>query len=284
MIRSIVQSFRILKKVQPDIVCGFGGYGAFPVVFAANILRIPTIIHEQNVVPGKANRLLVPFVKKIAISFRQTHIYLRPHNIVYTGCPSHIPNGSYTREKFLADFKLTSDRKTVLVIGGSQGSQSINEVVLKMLPDLDQQQRVQIIHITGQEDYAMVSDAYKQMNIPHVTFSYMTEIERAYQAADIVISRSGAVTVFELATFRKPAVLIPYPHASNHQRKNAEVLAHTGFATILDQKDLNAHSLRESVLELIENINTASFNERTLLESFELHAAQRLAKEILWLA
>jgi len=250
MVKSICGSYRIIRAFRPQRVVGFGGYGAFPLVLMAILLRVPTVIHEQNVRPGRANRMLAPLVTKIAVSFSQTMGLWRGHRTLFSGCPCRSPKKDSSARDARQGFGLSFDRMTILVMGGSQGSLTVNRMFLETLPLIGQARPVQVIHLTGDAEKEDVRAVYTQNGVPCYVASFIDEMEDAYAAADLAICRAGAVTVSELAAFCLPAVLIPYPFAGGHQKENAGVLTKTGLARMVEEKDLNARVLADNVLAL----------------------------------
>ncbi len=271
MSQAIFRSFGVIRKSAPDKIIGFGGYGAFPVVMAGSMMRCPVLIHEQNVVPGKANTLLSKIVKKVAISFEGSRRYLNPAKVVWTGCPCHhsaIPSKS---ESLLA-FGLEENKKTILLLGGSQGSQRLNEIFFEIFPV-----PFQAIHMTGPREFPMYEKKYREANLPVKVYPFIDNIGAAYAAADIVIARAGAATVSELGLLGLAAVLVPYPFAGNHQKYNADVLADKGAALIVEQKDLTKSSLKEAVTRML----SSNFSREDILKKtqglFQTDAALQLA-------
>jgi len=279
MIKAILKAFRSLRKIKPDVVLGFGGYGAFPVVFSAVLLKYPTIIHEQNVIPGRANALLSKFVKKIAISFAKSVKYFNPKKTILTGCPCHFPVKNMNRADILKGLQLDQSKTTILITGGSQGSQRINEVFLKTVKSLREKLDFQVIHVSGVEDYQKCRSQYDLLGIHFALFEFLDKMEEAYCVADLVISRSGAVTVSEIASFRLPAVLIPYPYAQDHQKENASVLCETRLSRLIEEKDLSVSKLTEQILELLAQPLSAKERVDQFKDICFPDAAQRLAQE-----
>lgn len=277
MLKAIKDSRVLLNRIRPDLVLGFGGYGAFAVVFTAALSRFPTIIHEQNVVPGKANRVLARMVDKIAISFEESQQYFNPAKIVLTGCPCRKNDQQGARNELSLKFKLDENKYTVLVLGGSQGSHRINEVFLKTIPLLKQQLDFQVIHLTGKQDYALIRDQYQTLPIKSCVFDFLEEMDMAYKSADLVISRAGAVTVTEIGTFRKPSILIPYPLAGGHQKENAKILSQINLAKMIEEKDLTPEVLSEAISELARKKIGFEKLEKMMDEIFLPDAALRLA-------
>ena len=250
MCAAVAQALQNLKQTHPDKVIGFGGYGSFAFVLAARLLNIPVMIHEQNVVPGKANRLSANLVAKVAISFPKTKNYLEPKKVVFTGCPCHHHRPLDSRESLMKKFSLASDRPMILLLGGSQGSQKLNEVFFAMVSSW-QQPPIQAIHMTGAKDYWAYAAKYRRFSLPVKVFEFIHPIEEAYAISDLVIARAGAATVSELGFFAIPSILVPYPLAGGHQKYNAQVLADAGLAQIIEQKDLTSQSLKDTVRHLL---------------------------------
>jgi len=273
----------LLKKYKIDAVAGFGGYGAFPVVLAAVISRRPTLIHEQNVLPGKANAILAGVATKVAISFAQSREYLRGNNVVLTGCPSHTPVMEMERAELLKEFGLEEGRRTVLVLGGSQGSRRLNEIFLEAVAGLKNKVPVQAIHLCGKDDYQILKAKYARLGIPSALFTFFGAMERVYPVADLVVSRAGAVSVTELIRFRKPAILVPYPHAGGHQKKNADLLAKAGVGEFIEQKDLSAARLSAAVERRLAKTPSPQIWAQNFGELLAIDPAVRLAEEIIGL-
>ncbi len=284
----ILKSLYILIKFRPDVVVGFGGYISSPVIFAAYLLRIPRIIHEQNVVPGRANAALFKFAQRIAVSFEDTKKYIKAYadKAVFTGNP--------IRASLLKDDKMLSEKKmgldpgkfTILVIGGSQGAHNLNKTFLKSLSGLDNgmRSRLQVIHITGATDYGWASEAYKELGLDHRVFSFIDRIEEAYSASDLVITRSGASAIFEIAYFGRPMILIPYPFAMSHQAENARFFSKNGAAIQIDEKEISADFIKDRITNLVNDrssLNKMGMNAKRLSVP---DSSYNLAKEVFSLA
>lgn len=277
--QAVIQSLRILKTERPDVVCGFGGYGAFAVVLSAVFLRRRAMIHEQNVVPGKANAVLSRFVRKIAVSFQESEGHFPRGKTVLTGCPCHAAGIQETRQDILRSFGLLETRPTLLVLGGSQGSHKINEVVLETVASRENRSSLQVLHIAGDLDYAAVKSRYKALGVEVRLFDFFKDMEKLYTAADVVISRSGAVTVMELLAFGLPAVLVPHPGAGGHQKKNAELLSRLGLARIINDHELNPATLANALDGFLHEKPSEQARAKAR-EFFVPDAARRVADEI----
>ena len=252
-----LKSLFILMKCRPDVVIGFGGYVSAPVIIATYILRIPRIIHEQNVVPGRANALLFRFAERIAISFKETKIYMGAYakKTIFTGNPIRASLLKDDKAGNIKKLGLDPEKFTILVIGGSLGAHNLNKAFLKALSRMDKSVRnsLQIIHITGAADYGWAGDAYKELSLEHRVHSFMDRIEEAYSASDLIVTRSGASAIFEIAYFGRPMILIPYPFALSHQSENARIFSTKGAAIQIDEKDLSPDIMKDKIEDLLKD-------------------------------
>ena len=244
-----IKSACILLKFKPDTVVGFGGYVSGPIVLLASFSGAKTIIHEQNVYPGKANRILARFVNKIAISFPEAKDFLKgfESKIIFSGNP--------LREGLERDDSIRPvDSFTVLVIGGSQGAHKLNTVVPEALSLMEENNRnmLNIIHIAGKNDLEEVKAYYNKIEIKNRVFSFTEHMARLYNECDFVISRAGAMTISELLALEIPAILVPYPYALGHQKFNAMALEKIGSGILLEEKDLTAYAMRDAILKLMD--------------------------------
>lgn len=249
--RALWRCARRLRQIRPDGVCGFGGFGAFPAVYAASRLKIPVMIHEQNILAGQANRWLAKHAGRVAISFEESRDCFPGNEIVLTGCPCHYDGRIVDKGAGYRRFGFSSGegRFTVLVLGGSQGSRTINKIVPLALAGLAARMDLQCVHCSGEADRAAVDKVYEQAGIPRAVFSFFTGMEDAYAVADLVVSRAGALTVSEIMAYRRRAILIPYPHAQAHQLANARVLERKMRARVCLESDVTVQRLQELVLE-----------------------------------
>lgn len=284
----ISKSFSIMLSYKPDVVVGFGGYISFPVMFAAGLLRIPRIVHEQNVVAGRANKLLFKFADKIAISFEDTKKTMGEDagKAVLTGNPIRAEIFRDDRLYGTRRFGLSADKFTILVIGGSQGATFLNKTFVDALSVMESETRlsIQVIHITGVKDYEWALGAYSQLGIDHRVHSFIDRIEEAYSAADLVITRSGASALFELALLRKPMILVPYPFAMSHQLDNALVFGRKDAAIIIEEKALNAKIFSDTMTGLLKDRNKVKRLGEAAFGLAMPEAANNLAREVIGLA
>lgn len=249
-----------LKKIKPDIVLGTGGYVCGPVVLAGAHLGIPTIIHEQNAFPGLTNRWLARVADRVCITFPQSAKYFPPGSrIVPTGLPIRQQIITTTREEGLKGLGLKEGFR-VLVVGGSQGARSINQAMLQVYDRLKDRRDINWLHITGPTSYEEYLQELAEQGIDLADYGnitimpYVYQMEQALSVADLVIGRAGASFLAEIMAKGLPAILIPYPYASeNHQEFNARALADSGGAVLIKEEKLSGQSLAEHILELSGN-------------------------------
>lgn len=244
--RSFAQSVGLLRDARPDVVVGVGGYASGPVAVAAWFLRIPLLIVEPNSYAGLANRKLGKLADKVVLCFPGTGAqrFFSPKKTEKIGPLVRRGIEEGNREKALASFGLEPELFTVFAMGGSGGAHAINMAMKEAARLLADAGRLQVLHQTGEKDVEDVAAGYREAGIRAAVHPYIHDMAGAYAAADLVVSRSGATTVAELAVCGKRAVLIPFPYAAdNHQEFNARTLAERGQAELIIQKDLTAERL-----------------------------------------
>jgi len=234
---SLVQSFFLIRRFQPDVVIGTGGYVCGPVLYVASLFRIPTVVHESNSFPGITTRMLSTKATRIFTAFSATARWLkRKDNIELAGTPTRDVLGTVSRKDGIKFFNLDPSKKTVLVFGGSLGAASINQAV-KLLVNEFSDSNIQLIWQTGNTDATLVKEMAAMKNCWVNTF--IDKMEYAYSAADVVVCRAGATTLAELSRLGKASVLIPYPHAAaDHQTFNAQTLVDAGAAMMIADRDV----------------------------------------------
>lgn len=283
VVRSLLQALRIIRRFNPDVVVGFGGYGSFPVVLAARILRAPAVIHEQNAIAGLANRLLSRFATAVAVSFAGTEEQFRREQVLLTGNPVRTSVKGVARAEAMERFGLSREKTTVLVFGGSKGAARINTAASGAYDLLRARGDVQLLHLTGSENYETVSNAIDAVRRPedalgYVAVPYLDDMGPAYAVADLILSRAGATTIAELTAVGLPSVLVPYPYAvDDHQRANARVLEAHGAARVISDADLTAESLAATVVGLVSSDRDLAQMRGAALECGYPRAASALA-------
>ena len=275
----LMQSMKYLKQIKPDVVIGTGGYVSGPVLFAAWLLDIPIAIQEQNVSPGLTNSILARWAKAAYLALPQETPRFPEHIVKVTGNPIRPGITEFERdENTYRKYKLCPNGKTVFIMGGSQGSQTVNEVLIKAAPliaeysctrdaetDTDRigsknsfrSIPIQIIHQTGKINGDAVHAAYVEHGIPHHVQSFFDKVEEIYSIADLMICRAGGMTVSEVTACGIPAIFIPLPAAvGNNQVDNAESVAKAGAAVVLQQEMLTPEILTDALYRILTDQNT----------------------------
>lgn len=259
--KSVLDALRILRKFKPSVVIGTGGYVCGPVLLAARILNIPILLHEQNAFPGKTNRWLAPMAKKVMITFQESEKYFKhPAKIVHTGLPVRQEIFHTSRKQGAKILGLSPNKRTLLVVGGSQGAHSINEAVIPIMEYIAQEQNFQLIWATGPKDYQWVLNCIKEQGIKTETLGnitikpYIHQMAAALAVADLVVSRAGATFLTEVMAKGVASILIPFPYATdNHQEYNASSLSENGAAVKLSHSQFSPDALQKEVFNLLNN-------------------------------
>jgi UDP-N-acetylglucosamine--N-acetylmuramyl-(pentapeptide) pyrophosphoryl-undecaprenol N-acetylglucosamine transferase len=276
--------------LYPDVVFGKGGYASFPALFAAKILRIPVIIHESDSTPGKVNAWAGKFARRIAISYPEAARFFKKEKVAYTGNPLRKEIQEPLTVGAHKLLQLSEGIPTILILGGSQGSVFINEVVMDALPDLVK--KYQVIHQTGKRnikvmeetrDVVLQSNPYKDR---YKLFDYLNVLNLRASAgvADIVVSRGGS-TVFEIASWGKPSIIIPIPEPTSHdQRTNAYSYARSGAAIVIEEKNLAGSLLVSEIDRIIETPGEKEKMIKSATDFARRDSAKLIAQEILAIA
>lgn len=290
MAGGIVRAMGIIRRFSPDAVMGFGGYAAFASVFAAHLLRRPCALHEQNAVPGAANRILGRLVSRVCLSWNQPaeKASFPAERCVLTGNPIRsgiAALGTAKRER--------EGAPRLLVMGGSQGARAINNMVVSMLPAL-REAGIDLLHQTGASEYEAVRRAYLEAGISaeetdRIVHPFIHDMAAAYAECDLALCRAGATSMAELAATGTPAVFIPYPFAAHdHQTGNARAMQDAGGAILLPQKEAEARakdgSLAPMLIELLTDRERLAAMRRGALSLARPEAADAAAAELLALA
>jgi UDP-N-acetylglucosamine--N-acetylmuramyl-(pentapeptide) pyrophosphoryl-undecaprenol N-acetylglucosamine transferase len=252
---SCMDAWRILSRRQPGLVIGVGGYSSGPVVMLAALRRIPTLLAEQNAVPGLTNRILSRVVSAAAVTFDSTVSFFGRRGFV-AGNP--VRSEFFSATEYTENTEHATDaersgakRAKVLIFGGSQGAHAINVAMVEAAPRLAADGGVDLTHQTGERDLELVRRAYRDAGIQARVEPFLFAMDREMKQADVIVSRAGATSIAELTAAGRAAILIPLPTATDdHQRKNAEVLARAGAAELVEQKDLTGAVLADRLLAL----------------------------------
>lgn len=261
--KSVKEVKKIIDEWKPDLVLGTGGYICGPVFAAATSKKIPTVLHESNAYPGKAVKMFAKKVDEVLVGFEEAKDRLQnAKKVVVTGNPTKIKKLSISKEqkkKILADLGIKNDLPIVLIFGGSQGAQTINEAIVDVIKE-KRNKNYQMIWATGQNQYDIVKESFERAtisikNIENVkALPYIYNMEELINIADLIICRSGAMTITEIAICGKPAIFVPLPSRSaNRQEDNARVLEKLGAAKVILNHELTGEKLATQINELIND-------------------------------
>lgn len=281
VVLSLIKAKRIIKKFKPDIAIGTGGYASGPLLYSASKNGVPTLIHEQNAFPGITNKLLAKSVNKVCVSYPNMEKYFPKDKIIVTGNPirKEIRNIKSTKKEGVDFFGLSEEKKTLLIIGGSQGAQKINTAVahnLKQILGLN----IQIIWQTGSSSLELVKEI-SDGNEGVVVVEFIQKMDMAYAACDFIISRAGAIAIAEIIAARKPAIYIPLPSAAeDHQTKNAMSLVDGNAGLIVKESEIEI-VLFETLKKLVEDNGLQKSIINNLASFSHPDAASDIANEVI---
>lgn len=284
--RGLRQCKAIIAKHDTAAVLGMGGFTSFAPVLAGRQCKRRTLIHDSNALPGKANKLTAKFCDTILLGFEEAGAHFSPEKQKrVVGTPVRgalLKAAKETKDDPYEFFGLKKERKTLLVVGGSQGARGVNNAVAQTLNDLDAL-GIQILHITGPDDYQTISDAYanKEIKLRSHVAAFCHRMELAYKIADVALARSGASTLAELAAFGVPSILVPYPYAADdHQTKNALIFDRASAGMHVPQSELSPQKLRDLVRDVLANDKKRTAMQEAARKIAHLDAAERIADAI----
>jgi UDP-N-acetylglucosamine--N-acetylmuramyl-(pentapeptide) pyrophosphoryl-undecaprenol N-acetylglucosamine transferase len=280
---SMMKARRVIKHFGPDAVIGVGGFASGPTLRVAVSKKIPTLIQEQNSYPGITNKILSRHVDRICVAYDSMGRFFPAEKIVVTGNPirQDILESKATREEALAFFGLAPGKKTVLVVGGSLGARSINMAIENAIPDLLEHQ-IQLIWQTGKGYYDKAFEATRGQQSGDIkVLDFIGRMDLAYRAADLVVSRAGAIAISELSAMAKPAILVPYPFAAeDHQQKNAMACAERNAAVMVPDQEAGRR-LATVIQDLISQPGKLASLGASISTMAHLDSADRIAAEVL---
>lgn len=280
---SIKRASDIVKNFKPSAVVGTGGYVCGPILLAASLLKVPTLIQEQNAVAGVTNKILSKFVDKIAVGTRDALKNFPPDKTTYTGNPIRKEVLAAKKSDGLREFNFTDDKPIVLISGGSRGARSINNAMIDVLKSAAEKNSAQFLHVTGKGEFDSVMEKLSDLDAPNIKIvPYLYNMPTAMAMADLAIFRAGATGLAELTARGVPAILIPYPFAAeNHQEFNARSLVDAGAARMILNKDLTAEILSATLDELLASPEKLKSMAQASLSLGKPNAADEIADLIL---
>jgi UDP-N-acetylglucosamine--N-acetylmuramyl-(pentapeptide) pyrophosphoryl-undecaprenol N-acetylglucosamine transferase len=290
-LKSYRMAKKLMDKVRPDIVIGTGGYICGPVFSAAKRKKIPTVLHESNAFPGITVKVLANSVTKVLVGFEEAKKRLKnAENVTVTGTPSRINMNNYTPEEIIEikkEHKLKEDLPIVLVFGGSQGAKTINNAVVDIIKT-KKNKDYQIIWACGAKQFDVIKEEFERehiniRNIENTTIvPYLYKMEKIMNISDLIVCRSGAMTITEVISVGKPCIFIPFPNATaNHQEYNAKVLVEKDAAKIILDKDLNMRTLSRQIDLLIKNKDKLKIMGENAKKLKMTNVEQNIYKEIM---
>lgn len=284
ILKSLSKAKRILKEFQPNVVVGVGGYASFPMLRQAQRNDIPTLIQEQNSFAGKTNMILGKRANKICVAYDNMEKFFPADKILLTGNPvrGSITQSAVTKEEAMQYFSLRPERKTIFAVGGSLGAKSINEGLQPLLQQFVEKD-IQLIWQTGKPYYETAKAAASPYASHIKVFDFINLMDFAYKAADVVISRAGALAIAELCVVKKPVIFIPFPFAAeDHQTFNAKSLVDKHAALMIKDNEAAAQ-LGNTVLSLIQNKALMEQLEQNIAALGNPNADMTIAREVTYL-
>ncbi|MBQ4403022.1 MAG: undecaprenyldiphospho-muramoylpentapeptide beta-N-acetylglucosaminyltransferase [Selenomonadaceae bacterium] len=280
---SIKEAADIVKSFKPSAVVGTGGYVCGPILLAAGLMKVPTLIQEQNAVAGVTNKILSKFVDKIAVGTRDALKNFPADKTVYTGNPIRKEVLAAKKIDGLREFNFTADKPIVLISGGSRGARSINNAMIDVLKSAAEKNSAQFLHVTGKGEFNSVVEKLSEIDAPNIrVVPYLYNMPTAMAMADLAIFRAGATGLAELTARGVPSILIPYPFAAeNHQEFNARSLVEAGAARMILNKDLTAELLQKNLDELLTAPEKLKSMAAASLSLGKPNAADEIAELIL---
>lgn len=271
----------LYRRYRPSVVLGMGGFTSTAPLLAGRMQKLPTLIHESNAIPGRANALAARFVTRVLLGFADCQDRFPGRDCAVTGTPVRKDLGQrIPRAEALARLRLAEDAPTLLVMGGSQGASGINRALFKAA-SLLKASRVQIIHLTGDRDDRLAAANYQREGIPHYVAPFHHSMEELYSAADLVVSRAGAASLSELSHFGLPSILIPYPFAADdHQTANARIFAEAGAAEIQVESEIVPETFAAQAGNLLNDLNRREAMSRAASAILPDDAAANVANEV----
>ena len=292
VVKSLGASKRIIRDFKPDVVIGTGGYVCFPVLKAAQMMGIPTVLHESNAVPGLTTKMLAGGVDVMMVGFEESaSVYKNSEKVTVTGTPVRGDFRTYSKENAKKELGIDPAEKLIVSVWGSLGASRMNEIMADFIADTYKDSDFNLIHAAGRERYDTMMERLNSLcpagcsRQGYDVRPYIYDMSRVMAAADLVVCRAGASTLAELALMGKPCVLVPSPNVTNnHQEKNARVLENAGGAVVLVEAGLTSQKFTETVTELIEDDARLNDMAEAMKVAAPADATERITDVVLGLA
>lgn len=251
-----------LKKTKPDVVLGTGGYVSGPVLIASHFLKIPFVVHDADAYPGIVNKFMAKYAQAVSVAFEESKLRINSKNIIVNGNPLRSNINQLTKTEALSLLNLSADKKTIIVIGGSQGARTLNNAIIEAASKLIFEHDFQIIHQTGNKNYENCVEKIKSTDEKLMSSSnyivrpYFDNMPAILGAADLALSRAGSLMISELSLSGLPSILVPYPYAAqDHQRFNAKAMEQVRASVYLEDSECNSYNIIEIILKLFSSNN-----------------------------
>ena len=289
VVRSLTESRKIIREFRPDVVIGTGGYVCFPVLKAAQMMGIPTVLHESNAVPGLTTKMLAGAVDAMMVGFAESAAYYKnAEKVKVTGTPVRGDFRSYHKDAAKAELGIKPQEKLIVSVWGSLGATRMNEIMADFIADTHKTSDFCLIHSAGAERYETMMARLNSLCPAGVSRQgyevrpYIYDMSRVMAAADLVVCRAGASTLAELSLMGKPCVLVPSPNVTNnHQEKNARVLENAGGAIVLVESGLNSETFTKTVTELISDDDRLNRMAVAMKQAAPADATERMTDVVL---
>lgn len=276
---STFRAIGLVRRMAPDAVVGFGGYVSLPLGIAARLTRVPLVLHEQNSVPGLANRILSRWASQVGVTYENSVRHLKhPERASVTGNPVRAAVLAADRDRGRGSLGVPDDATVVLVFGGSRGARHLNERMIELAPRLISDEALHVVHVAGRLEASSVRDRIASAtggSERYRVWEYIDDMGDAIAAADLVIARAGATSIAEITSIGRAAILIPYPYATDdHQTLNARALAQAGAAEVIADADIDDEAFLRAIVRL-----TVERDRREAMAAAAVHLARRDATE-----
>ena len=279
---SVFAALFYVLKYRPKFIFGTGGYVSFPVLAAGILSGVPCYIHDSDAYPGIVSRVFAPYVKCVFLAFEEAKTRIKAKKVIINGNPLRDFDCGLSKEKALEELGFLKDKKTLFVMGGSQGAKTINKAILAVAKELTQKHNLQIIHQCGDKNFEEAKSLVPEGLEGYILRPYFDDMRVPYAACNFVVARAGSISLSELNNCGLPAILVPYPHAAaNHQFHNAKALENQGAAIVLEDKNCTGEKLLAVILNLLQDEEKFALMAQNSQKLAKPDATKNLVRELL---